>query len=120
MFSRFHRCAPHTVCSCFARCYVIISYCPPLPLTASLCPCLGGVIPSPFEHCDVVTTTTHKSLRGPRGAMIFFRKGERYPAKKAGDKPVMYDLEEKINFAVFPGLQVGVRAPLECVCASVG
>lgn len=34
----------------------------------------AGVVPSPFEHCDIVTTTTHKSLRGPRGAMIFFRK----------------------------------------------
>ena len=29
---------------------------------------------SPFEHCDVVTTTTHKSLRGPRAGMIFFKK----------------------------------------------
>ena len=34
----------------------------------------AGVIPSPFEHSDIVTTTTHKSLRGPRGAMIFYRK----------------------------------------------
>ena len=67
----------------------------------------GGVIPSPFPHCDVVTTTTHKSLRGPRGAMIFYRKGVRHAAKKAGDKPVMYDMEDKINFAVFPGLQGG-------------
>lgn len=37
----------------------------------------AGVIPGPFDHSDIVTTTTHKSLRGPRGAMIFFRKGTR-------------------------------------------
>ena len=37
----------------------------------------ADVIPSPFPHSDIVTTTTHKSLRGPRGAMIFFRKGVR-------------------------------------------
>lgn len=34
----------------------------------------AGLVPSPFEYSDVVTTTTHKSLRGPRGAMIFYRK----------------------------------------------
>jgi len=34
----------------------------------------AGVIPSPFEFSDIVTTTTHKSLRGPRGALIFYRK----------------------------------------------
>ncbi|GAB5365274.1 hypothetical protein AAMO2058_001043500 [Amorphochlora amoebiformis] len=49
----------------------------------------------PFEFSHVVTTTTHKSLRGPRGAMIFFRL----------DKELK--LKSKIDFAVFPGLQGG-------------
>ncbi len=57
----------------------------------------AGVIPSPFEYADVVTTTTHKSLRGPRGAMIFFRKNSTTHPR----------MEEKINFRVFPGLQGG-------------
>jgi len=65
----------------------------------------AGVVPSPFEFADVVTTTTHKSLRGPRGAMIFFRKGQKSVDKQG--KAIMYDLEERINAAVFPGLQGG-------------
>merc|ERR1719265_2935692 len=65
----------------------------------------AGVVPSPFEFADVVTTTTHKSLRGPRGAMIFYRKGQRGVDKKGN--PFMWDIEEKINAAVFPGLQGG-------------
>ena len=36
----------------------------------------AGLSPSPFDHCDVVTTTTHKTLRGPRSGMIFMRKGD--------------------------------------------
>ncbi|KAK3179974.1 Serine hydroxymethyltransferase, cytosolic [Lecanicillium sp. MT-2017a] len=64
------------------------------------------VIPSPFKYADVVTTTTHKSLRGPRGAMIFFRKGVRSVDAKTG-KETLYDLEDKINFSVFPGHQGG-------------
>merc|ERR1712127_317207 len=46
---------------------------------------------SPFEHCDIVTSTTHKSLRGPRSGIIFHK--------------VKYT--EAINFAVFPMLQGG-------------
>ena len=61
------------------------------------------MVPSPFDFADVVTTTTHKSLRGPRGAMIFFRKGLRKTDKKGNQ--IMYDMEQKINFSVFPGLQ---------------
>merc|ERR1719317_831973 len=45
----------------------------------------AGVVPSPFEHCDIVTTTTHKTLRGPRSGMIFFRKGVR-KVKANGEK----------------------------------
>jgi len=66
----------------------------------------GGVVPvSPFQYADVITTTTHKSLRGPRGAMIFFRRGQKGTDKKGN--PIMYDFEDKINQAVFPGLQGG-------------
>ncbi len=65
----------------------------------------SGAIPGPFDHADIVTTTTHKSLRGPRGAMIFYRKGQRGTTKKG--EPIMYDIEDKLNFAVFPGLQGG-------------
>merc|ERR1719258_527481 len=55
-----------------------------------------GQHPSPFEHCDVVTTTTHKSLRGPRSGMIFFKYSDKIP-----------DIKERIDMAVFPGLQGG-------------
>ncbi|TPX18222.1 uncharacterized protein E0L32_002731 [Thyridium curvatum] len=64
------------------------------------------VIKSPFEYADIVTTTSHKSLRGPRGAIIFFRKGVRSVDPKTG-KEIMYDLEGPINFSVFPGHQGG-------------
>eukprot|EP00939_MAST-03C_sp_MAST-3C-sp1_P004222 g4222.t1 len=66
----------------------------------------AGIGPSPFEYSDVVTTTTHKTLRGPRGAMIFYRKGVRTPGT-GKKKDVMYNLKDKIDFAVFPGCQGG-------------
>ncbi|KAL5562834.1 hypothetical protein UlMin_032581 [Ulmus minor] len=66
---------------------------------------------NPFDYCDIVTSTTHKSLRGPRGGIIFFRKGTK-PRKRGmlltqGVESDQYDFEEKINFAVFPALQGG-------------
>jgi glycine hydroxymethyltransferase len=54
----------------------------------------GKQYPSPFEYADVVTTTVHKTLRGPRSAMIFARTDAR-------------ELGKKIDKAVFPGLQGG-------------
>jgi len=59
---------------------------------------------NPFEFCDVVTTTTHKTLRGPRSGIIFYRKGKRIVAgKEIGE----YDIAEKIDNAVFPSCQGG-------------
>ncbi len=52
----------------------------------------GGAHPSPFPHCDIVTTTTHKTLRGPRGGLILTNDA---------------DLAAKIDKAVFPGTQGG-------------
>lgn len=60
----------------------------------------AGLLPSPLNYADVVTTTTHKTLRGPRGGMILTNSEE---------------LAKKINSAVFPGIQGG---PLEHVIAA--
>ncbi|KAH3826053.1 serine hydroxymethyltransferase, mitochondrial-like [Dreissena polymorpha] len=65
----------------------------------------ADVIPSPFEYADVVSSTTHKTLRGPRAGIIFFRKGLKGKDKKGND--ILYDYEKRINGAVFPSLQGG-------------
>ncbi|MEM1013512.1 MAG: serine hydroxymethyltransferase, partial [Planctomycetota bacterium] len=52
----------------------------------------GGAHPSPFPHCDVVTTTTHKTLRGPRGGLILCNDDE---------------ILKKVNRGIFPGSQGG-------------
>ena len=54
----------------------------------------GGVYPTPFDYADIVTTTVHKTLRGPRSALIFAKNDER-------------ELGKKIDKAVFPGMQGG-------------
>lgn len=65
---------------------------------------------NPFQFADIVTSTTHKILRGPRAGIIFYRRGYRPPRRTpAGieDAAGYYDFEDKINFAVFPSLQGG-------------
>lgn len=64
------------------------------------------VMPGPFAYADIVTTTSHKSLRGPRGAIIFFRRGVRRTHPKTGVEET-YNLENPINASVFPGHQGG-------------
>lgn len=69
----------------------------------------GKVHPDPFLYADVVTTTTHKTLRGPRGAAIFSKIEDRL---RPDDKK---NLAQKIDFAVFPFMQGG---PLDhCIAA---
>ena len=58
----------------------------------------SGEAANAFQYCDVVTTTTHKTLRGPRAGLIFYRK------LKGG---VATDLEARVNQAVFPSCQGG-------------
>jgi glycine hydroxymethyltransferase len=72
----------------------------------------AGVHPSPFPHADLVTTTTHKTLRGPRGGVVFSRRdlapeldAARFPAIKAGAAPGA--LAASVDRNVFPGTQGG-------------
>jgi glycine hydroxymethyltransferase len=72
----------------------------------------AGVHPSPFPHADLVTTTTHKTLRGPRGGLVFSRRTlpstldpERFPALKNGAADGA--LAASVDRTVFPGIQGG-------------
>eukprot|EP01111_Echinosteliopsis_oligospora_P015727 TRINITY_DN6305_c0_g1_i3.p1 TRINITY_DN6305_c0_g1~~TRINITY_DN6305_c0_g1_i3.p1 ORF type:complete len:488 (+),score=150.48 TRINITY_DN6305_c0_g1_i3:286-1749(+) len=63
----------------------------------------AGEAVSPFDYCDVVTSTTHKTLRGPRAGLIFFKKVKK--DEKTGE--VLMNIETNVNNAVFPALQGG-------------
>lgn len=71
-----------------------------------------GLLNSPFDYCDVVTTTTHKTLRGPRGGMIMVGKDVENKWGHKTPKGELKTVGQVFNSAVFPGIQGG---PLEHV-----
>lgn len=74
-----------------------------------------GLLDSPMSHCHIVTTTTHKSLRGPRGGMIMLGKDFPNPWGRKNPKGVVRPMSQILDSAVFPGTQGG---PLEHVIAA--
>ena len=74
-----------------------------------------GLLNSPFEHCHVVTTTTHKTLRGPRGGMIMMGKDFENTYGHKTPKGEVKMMSQVLDGAVFPGIQGG---PLEHVIAA--
>lgn len=74
-----------------------------------------GLLNSPFEHCHIVTTTTHKTLRGPRGGMIMLGKDYENPYGHKTPKGEVKMMSAVMDSAVFPGTQGG---PLEHVIAA--
>ena len=74
-----------------------------------------GLLNNPMEYCHIVTTTTHKTLRGPRGGMILLPKDFPNPWGLKTPKGEIKMMSQVINFAVFPGQQGG---PLEHVIAA--
>ena len=78
----------------------------------------GGVHPSPFPFCDVVTSTTHKSLRGPRGGIIMMGKDFENPWKIVAPKSGRLKMvSELLDSMVMPGIQGG---PLMHIIAAKG
>ncbi|HPI54435.1 MAG TPA: serine hydroxymethyltransferase [Chitinophagaceae bacterium] len=74
-----------------------------------------GLLNSPFEHCHFVTSTTHKTLRGPRGGIILMKHDFENPFGITTPKGEIRMMSDLINLAVFPGTQGG---PLEHVIAA--
>ncbi|HSI91703.1 MAG TPA: serine hydroxymethyltransferase [Adhaeribacter sp.] len=74
-----------------------------------------GFLNDPFEHCHIVTTTTHKTLRGPRGGMIMLPKDFENPYGFKTPKGELKKMSAVLDGAVFPGSQGG---PLEHVIAA--
>ena len=74
-----------------------------------------GILNDPIEHCHIVTTTTHKTLRGPRGGMILMGEDFENPFGLTTPKGVTKMMSTVLNSAVFPGIQGG---PLEHVIAA--
>ena len=74
-----------------------------------------GLLNSPFEHCHIVSSTTHKTLRGPRGGIILMKHDFENPMGITGPKGEIRMMSELLNLAVFPGTQGG---PLEHVIAA--
>ena len=74
-----------------------------------------GMLNNPFEHCHIVTTTTHKTLRGPRGGMIMLPKDFENPYVFKTPKGELKMMSSVLDGAVFPGSQGG---PLEHVIAA--
>jgi glycine hydroxymethyltransferase len=74
-----------------------------------------GLLNNAVEHCHIVTTTTHKTLRGPRGGLIMMGKDFENPWGKTTPKGVVKTMSQLLDSAVFPGIQGG---PLEHVIAA--
>ena len=74
-----------------------------------------GLLSSPFEHCHFVTSTTHKTLRGPRGGIILMKKDFQNPFGLTDMKGSPRMMSNLLDMAVFPGTQGG---PLEHVIAA--
>jgi glycine hydroxymethyltransferase len=74
-----------------------------------------GLLKSPFDHCHFVTTTTHKTLRGPRGGLVMMKEDFENPWGLKGPKGEVRMMSNLIDMAVFPGSQGG---PLEHVIAA--